>query len=51
MQNEVALMRWDNWPGYQDGSGDIGGIVIWGSDKKARLKLGTLTEQRREGPP
>lgn len=53
MQNEVALMRWDNWPSYQDGSGDIGGIVIWGSDKKARLKLGTYagsTEKIIVGP-
>jgi hypothetical protein len=53
MQNEVALMRWDNWPSYQDGSGDIGGIVIWGSDKKARLKLGTYagsTEKVLVGP-
>jgi hypothetical protein len=53
MQNEVALMRWDNWPSYQDGSGDIGGIVIWGSDKRARLKLGTYsgsTEKVLVGP-
>jgi hypothetical protein len=53
MQNEVALMRWDNWPSYQDGSGDIGGIVIWGSDKRARLKLGTYsgsTEKVLAGP-
>jgi hypothetical protein len=36
MQSQVSLMRWDNWPTY-GGSGDVGGIVIQGSDKRARL--------------
>lgn len=52
MQGEVSLMRWDNWPTYQ-GTGDVSGIVIWGGDKKARLKLGTYsgaTEQVLVGP-
>jgi len=36
MQGQVALMRWDNWPEH-GGSGDAGGIVIYGGDRKARL--------------
>lgn len=40
MQEEVALMRWDNWPSHNRAA-DHGGIVIWGSDKRARLKVGT----------
>jgi Bacterial Ig domain/Polysaccharide lyase len=38
MQQEVALQRWDNYSSYGPDA-DIGGIVIWGSDKLARLKI------------
>lgn len=38
MQQEVALQRWDNYSTYGS-DGDIGGIVIWNSDKLARLKI------------
>jgi hypothetical protein len=39
MQGQVALMRWDNWPTH-GGQGDVGGIVIYGSDRTARLVRG-----------
>jgi hypothetical protein len=39
MQQEVALQRWDNWSTYGSDA-DHGGIVIWNSDKLARLKVG-----------
>jgi len=39
MQQEVALQRWDNWSAYGSDA-DHGGIVIWRSDKLARLKVG-----------
>lgn len=39
MQGQVALMRWDNWPA-RGSAGDTGGIVINGSDKRARLIRG-----------
>jgi len=39
MQGQVALMRWDNWPRHES-RGDNGGIVIYGSDKRARLVRG-----------
>jgi hypothetical protein len=39
IQGQVALMRWDNWPTYQD-SGDVGGIVIQHFDKRAWLVRG-----------
>jgi hypothetical protein len=38
-QGELALIRWDNWPLHR-GRGDVGGIVIYGSDKQARLVRG-----------
>jgi hypothetical protein len=38
-QGEVDLIRWDNWPLYQR-RGDVGGIVIYGSDNRARLIRG-----------
>lgn len=41
MQGQVALMRWDNWASYPT-SADHGGIVINGSDKRARLVRDTL---------
>jgi hypothetical protein len=43
MQGQVALMRWDNWPAYE-GAGDSGGIVVYGSDKRARLVRGHYNE-------
>jgi hypothetical protein len=43
MQGQVALMRWDNWPTYE-GGGDSGGIVVYGSDKRARLVRGHSNE-------
>src|SRR5690606_25167488 len=42
MQGQVALMRWDNWPA-RGSNGDTGGIVINGSDKRARLVRGTYS--------
>jgi hypothetical protein len=36
MQGEVALLRWDNYVAYGT-RGDIGGVVVWGSDRRARL--------------
>ena len=36
MQGQVALMRWDDWPSHPVDRAS-GGIVIWGSDKRARL--------------
>jgi hypothetical protein len=39
MAGEVALMRWDNFGLYGSG-GDVGGIVIFGADKRARLVRG-----------
>jgi hypothetical protein len=35
-QGQVALLRWDNWPTYGDAA-DAGGVVIYGSDHRARL--------------
>lgn len=37
MQNQVDLMRWDNYS-LNDASQDWGGLIIQNSDKKARLK-------------
>lgn len=37
MQGQVALLRWDNWPSYQSADADVGGVVIYGSDHRARL--------------
>jgi hypothetical protein len=39
-QGQVALMRWDNWPTYGSPGADAGGIVIYGSDGRARLMRG-----------
>jgi hypothetical protein len=51
MQGEVALMRWDNWPTYGTAGADVGGLVIWGRDGRARLKTGTYrTESTLVGP-
>jgi hypothetical protein len=36
MQGEVAMLRWDNYDRYGL-DGDVGGVVIWGSDRRARL--------------
>jgi len=33
---QVDLLRWDNWPARRAWA-DWGGIVIWGSDRRARL--------------
>jgi Polysaccharide lyase len=38
MQGEVALLRWDNYAAYGKRA-DIGGVVLWGSDRRARLVL------------
>lgn len=38
MRGEVALLRWDNYPS-RGHEGDVGGVVLWGSDKRARLVL------------
>lgn len=37
MQGQVALLRWDNWPSHQSADADVGGVVIYGSDHRARL--------------
>jgi hypothetical protein len=44
MQGQTDLLRWDNYPSYDpananrtDTCGTLGGLVIWGSDKKARF--------------
>jgi hypothetical protein len=40
MQGQVALVRWDDWPSYASGvdpCGTLGGLVIFGSDKRARF--------------
>lgn len=47
MQGQVALMRWDNWPSHGSG-GDQGGIVINGSDRRARLVSGRYSGQQRQ---
>lgn len=36
MQGQVALLRWDNWVSHPTDT-DHGGVVIYGSDKRARL--------------
>jgi Polysaccharide lyase len=36
MQGQVDLVRWDNWPSMPEQS-EKGGVVIYGSDKRARL--------------
>lgn len=36
VQGQVDLLRWDNWEAHPTGT-DRGGIVIYGSDKRARL--------------
>jgi hypothetical protein len=38
MQGEVALLRWDNYVAYGN-QADLGGVVLWGSDRRARLIL------------
>jgi polysaccharide lyase-like protein len=38
MQGEVALLRWDNYLA-RGTAGDVGGVVVWGSDRRARLVL------------
>jgi hypothetical protein len=38
MEGEVPLLRWDNYPSRAH-DGDVGGVVLWGSDKRARLVL------------
>jgi hypothetical protein len=38
MQGEVALLRWDNYVAYGRRA-DIGGVVVWGADRRARLML------------
>jgi hypothetical protein len=38
-QGEIDLMRWDNYPRYRH-QGDFGGIVLWNSDRQARLERG-----------
>lgn len=48
MQGQVALMRWDNWPSHEKRS-DHGGIVIYGSDKLARLVRVRVGAQRSLG--
>jgi hypothetical protein len=39
MQGEVAVMRWDNYVAHGTRA-DVGGVVLWGSDRRARLVLG-----------
>jgi hypothetical protein len=36
IQGQVGLMRWDNYPTHTDNA-DQGGLVIYGSDRQARL--------------
>ncbi len=38
-EGQVDLIRWDNWP-LHGGKADFGGVVIYGSDKRARLVRG-----------
>jgi hypothetical protein len=38
-QGQIDLMRWDNFP-LHGAAADFGGIVIYGSDKRARLVRG-----------
>lgn len=38
-QGEIDLMRWDNYPQFRH-QGDFGGIVLWNSDRQARLERG-----------
>ena len=43
MRGGIALMRWDNYGLYGSG-GDIGGLVIFGSDRKAYVVRGRYGE-------
>jgi hypothetical protein len=47
MQGQVGLMRWDNYTTYQS-AGDVGGIVMYGNDKQARLIRGTYSGSQSE---
>jgi hypothetical protein len=40
-ETQTDLIRWDNWPTFQD-LGDYGGIVINAGDHRARLVKGTF---------
>jgi hypothetical protein len=46
MQGEVALLRWDNYVAYGTRA-DIGGVVVWGSDRRARLVLSHYLRRER----
>lgn len=52
MRGGIALMRWDNYGLYGPG-GDIGGLVIFSSDRKAYVVRGRYGEDydRELGPP
>jgi hypothetical protein len=39
VQGAVSLVRWDNWPSHGK-AGDVGGLVLWGSDHKVHLIRG-----------
>ena len=51
MQGQVALMRWDDWESHPDDTNQSG-VVIYGSDKRARLildRLGPHTQTELSG--
>jgi hypothetical protein len=51
MQGQVALLRWDDWESHPDDTNQSG-VVIYGSDKRARLildRLGPHTQTELSG--
>jgi hypothetical protein len=46
MQSQVALLRWDDYRSRGE-LGDVGGVVVWGSDRRARLVLASYRGRER----